>query len=226
MKNKESIYMKNIIIFSCLVAFTLSPAWAEDQVDTTNTTVAVDIYAEASADVKPATPTLIAPSVIEAPKLSPQDNATLHLSIIRDDVLAMDEPGFFGGLFEASSELQETLLQDIALFRAVYHDLPITAEAVYLQGQLLKKQGFNEAAAVSWLQTIYEYPTSEAAQSARESLKALIAKDWDKFSANITSIMSDIPDKDIPSRLNTLINHLYPLDDKALVMALRLLQID
>ncbi len=226
--------MKKTAVFIFFFIYASSPSWADD--NAINTYETLDIYAQATQSnnsnpvitLETDTPPMIpmASAIIEAPKLSKEDNAILHLSLIRETADDIKEAGIFSNLFSSDSALETTLLQDIHLFLAVYGDLPIASEALFLQGQIQKKQGLEEAAAVSWLQTIYEYPSSDAEMRARQALSDLIDSDWDKFADKIKVILGNVPQADKATRLSSLINQLYPLDDKDLIQALRDLQFD
>ena len=211
-----------------------TPAWAEDQPSEPakdTYTLAMDIYTSAQdSEVKPSlvveAPVQAAPPMIEAPKLSREDNAALHLSILRDEVDNMTQVGFFGSLFSENEELQQALMQDIELFLAIYSDLPITSEAMLLKGQMLAKQNHPEAAVVAWLQTMYEFPKSDTSLKARRSILDTIKSDWDDEADVVEGIIKHVPSKDIASRLRSLINQLYPINDQDIVQALTLLQLD
>jgi len=212
-------------------------AWAEDAAVDSATNVdnydQVDIYAAAeeptlhkgiSAPIADETP-LAAPVVI-LPGLTREDHAALHLSILRDEVDDMTKVGFFGSLFSANEELQQTLMQDIELFLTIYSDLAVTAEAMLLKGNMLSKQNHPEAAAEAWLQTLYEFPKTDAALQAKQALEKLIEDDWDDSAESVKRMMKKVPNDTVASRLRSLINQLYPLDDKEMVEALTLLQLD
>jgi len=227
-----------IFIIALMVS---SPAWAEDVVVDTYSNVEnsnqVDIYTVAE---DPVTDTLdVAPlpkasqpdnsmvaTEITLPGLTRQDLAALHLSILRDEVDNMTKVGFFGSIFSENEELQQALMQDIELFLTIYSDLSITSEAMLLKGQMLSKQNHPETAAVAWLQTMYEFPKTDAALQAKKALHVLIEDDWDDSADAVLRMMKQVPNDIVPSRLRSLINQLYPLNDKEVVEALSLLQLD
>ena len=227
-------YTKQVTLTGAMVACSFSLAWAED--------VPVDIYAEAvetqgsvqvetyqAAETNSQPQVAIpqkSPMVTQAPKLSRQDNAILHLSMIRDEVASMEESGFLGGLFSSGTELQATLLQDIDIFLATYHDLEIASEALYLRGVIQFKQGHYEQTAVTWLQTAYEYPNTDAALNAEKKLKDLVGSDWEKHADQTLAILNNVGTGNIPTRLSKLISQLYPIDDKEVTKPLVLLQVD
>ncbi len=224
--------MKTISLPITVIFLLSSQVLAEDML--TDMYANIDIYAAAQHDsyASSAMPINEEPKLmsnlekIVLPSLSREDNAGLHLNILRDEVDNMTQVGFFGSLFSKNEELQQALMQDIELFLAIYSDLPITAEAMLLKGQMLAKQNHPEAAAVAWLQTIYEFPQTDAARQAREKMNDLIESDWDAAAETIRTILKSVPDKDVASRLRILINQLYPIDNKDLVAALTLLQLD
>jgi len=238
MMNKGTMNKGIIFTLACIMS---SAAWAEDVVVDTYSKVEssnpFDIYTVSEgpatdiADVAPL-PQASQPDVsmvaseITLPSLTRQDLAALHLSILRDEVDNMTKVGFFGSMFSENEELQQALMQDIELFLAIYSDLPITSEAMLLKGQMLSKQNHPETAAVAWLQTMYEFPKTDAALQAKKALQVLIEDDWDDSAEAVNRIMKKVPNDIVATRLRSLINQLYPLDDKEVVEALTLLQLD
>ncbi|MDX8383078.1 MAG: hypothetical protein R8M45_03285, partial [Ghiorsea sp.] len=107
------------------------------------------------------------PPAITAPSLSREEVARLHLSLIREQVEAESSSGGFS-FFSSGSKIDETLLEDTNLFLSVYHDLPIAAEALFFKGRVQLTLGMEEAAAVSWLQVIYEFPESDIVFNAEQ----------------------------------------------------------
>lgn len=167
------------------------------------------------------------PLVIEAPKLSRQDNANLHLSIIRDETDQMKENSFMDNLFSTSSEIQDTLVQDVDLFLAVFSDLKVASEALFIKGQLQQKQGNEEDAAVTWLQILYEYPGADIENTTQQHLTALIEKDLKKFEEVLQPISKKVSqDSDKATRITKLIRQLYPINDTNITKALITLQLD
>lgn len=227
--------MKKTLLPTLLISFIASPVLAEDM--TTDMYANIDIYA--AAQVEPYAEPIPAPQADAAlapvikpvtkvvlPSLSREDNASLHLNILRDEVDSMTQVGFFGSLFSTNEELQTALMQDIELFLTIYSDLPITAQAMLLKGQMLAKQNHPEAATLAWLQTMYEFPQTDAARQAKEKASDLVENDWDDAAETIRPIMENVPDKDVASRLRKLISQLYPINDKELIASLTLLQLD
>ncbi|MDX8387584.1 MAG: tetratricopeptide repeat protein [Ghiorsea sp.] len=229
--------MKKVLTFATI--FILAPmfSWAED--------VSIDPYAVAqpqpiiaqSVDAAEPTTETIAPEIVaaiktppvlvtSAPSLSRQDQATLHLSLIRDEVELMKDGGFLGGLFSSGSDLQTTLIQDTDLFFSIFNDLDIASESLLLKGIILKKQGHEKAAALTWLQNIYEFPQSDHANASTKLLNDLLDSDWKKFSNEIRPIIKNIPTTNRAARLSKLISQLYPINDTAFTKALIGLQID
>jgi len=180
---------------------------------------AFDIYAKASSD-KP-----LASAPTHAPKLSRQDNATLHLGIIREQTENVETTGFFGAIFASDDPINATLLQDLDIFTTIYQDLPIAAEGMHLRGQIYKKIDQPEAALVSWLQTIAEFPKSSAARKAQADIELSLAGDLKHFYEVMNGIIANFPAGNAPTRLNYLINKLYPLENIKLSQALTQLQV-
>ncbi len=209
-------------ISSTLLFALINPAYAEDVAVDTYASPQMDIYAAAEAPA----PVVVAPQPITMPGLSREDTAALHLSILRDEVDNMTQVGFFGSLFAANEELQQALTQDIELFLAVYSDLSLTAEAMQLKGDMLSKQHHPEAAAVAYLQTMYEFPKTDAARQAKQKVKDILEKDWDDYADDVRATLQAVPNAGVADRLRSLINQLYPINDKDLVAALTLLQLD
>ncbi|MDQ7005054.1 MAG: tetratricopeptide repeat protein [Ghiorsea sp.] len=225
--------MQKIIQSTVLITLIISPSWAEDVItnhdaNLSNSTV---IQNETAPEITPQTLTAIPPvstppAQVVLPSLSREDNASLHLNILRDEVDSMTQVGFFGSLFSANEELQHALMQDIELFLTIYSDLPITADVMLLKGEMFAKQNQPEAAAVAWLQTMYEFPKTDAARQAKEKVYDLIKNDWDDAETMMKPIIKNVPSQDVGSRLRILINQLYPIDDQDLVASLTLLQLD
>ncbi|WP_038248079.1 tetratricopeptide repeat protein [Ghiorsea bivora] len=161
-------------------------------------------------------------SNIKRPSLSEKEVSILHLNLIRNHFEASAHKRSF---FSSSSELNDTLLQDIDLFLNQYNHLPIAADALFLKGRILLNQDEEEKAAVTWLQVLYEYPQSETAISAKQRLLILIEKDWDDYTKEITAIINHKIKGEKTSRLLSLIKQLYKIDDKNLDNALADLQI-
>ncbi|PCI03293.1 MAG: hypothetical protein COB79_01000 [Zetaproteobacteria bacterium] len=231
--------MHKFIQPTILIALLALPAWAEEVAPdniVADTYANIDIYATAQtepyASPKAIEPKLVAPALltkpvqVALPSLSREDNAALHLSILRDEVDSMTQVGFFGSLFSANEELQRALMQDIELFLTIYSDLSITADVMLLKGEMFAKQNQPEAATAAWLQTMYEFPQTDAARQAKEAVLDVIENDWDDAAETIKPILKNVPAKDIASRLRELINQLYPINDKEMVASLTLLQLD
>jgi len=230
--------MNKPILLSILILASANTVWAEDIIPdnaVSDEYANIDIYA--AAQTEPYTspvmqettlaPTLaVKPVKVALPSLSREDNAALHLSILRDEVDSMTQVGFFGSLFSANEELQRALMQDIELFLTIYSDLSITADVMLLKGEMFAKQNQPEAATVAWLQTMYEFPQTDAARQAKDKAGDLVENDWDDAEGSIKAIMKNVPNKDVASRLRILSNQLYPINDKELVAALTLLQLD
>ncbi|MDX8383578.1 MAG: tetratricopeptide repeat protein [Ghiorsea sp.] len=165
-----------------------------------------DVMLAASAVAKPMQPT------ITAPRLSREEVARLHLSLIREQVEAESSSGGFS-FFSSGSKIDETLLEDTNLFLSIYHDLPIAAEALFFKGRVQLTLGMEEAAAVSWLQVIYEFPESDIVFNAEQRMLLLLDKDWDDYAEQINLMLGQVVEGDRPTRLITLINLLYSIDD-------------
>ncbi|MDX8382288.1 MAG: tetratricopeptide repeat protein [Ghiorsea sp.] len=243
MMYKRTINKGIILTLACIMS---SAAWAEDAMVDIYSNLGnynqTDIYAvaeDASSNAVTTEPSALSDSsevplndvsltaqVVTLPGLTRQDLAALHLSILQDEIDAMTQVGFFGSLFSANEELQQALMQDIELFLAIYSDLPMTAEAMILKGKMLSKQNHPEAAAVAWLQTMYEFPKTDAALQAKKDLKTLVEDDWDDSADAVHRMIKNVPNDTVASRIRSLINQLYPLDDKEVVEALTLLQLD
>lgn len=183
----------------------------------------IDIYATATMEALPAS--TLTPTPIQAPGLSRQDNAILHLGIIREQAERVESVGFFGGLFTADNPLNATLLGDLDIFLSVYADLPIAAEALYVQGQILRKTAAPEAALVSWLQSMAEYPNSSGSRKAQTDIDDVLKNDLNQYIEVIQGIVSNFPQGNSGLRLSYLINKLYPLNDQAFTIALTELQL-
>ncbi len=229
--------MKKQILLSLCITLGTTPLWA-DELNVDGYATSIDIYASAEqAPTQPETQAKIeiqpaaqveasSPAPLQMPGLSREDNAALHLSILRDEVDNMTQVGFFGSLFSANEELQQALMQDIELFLSIYSDLSITADVMLLKGEMFAKQNQPESAAIAWLQTMYEFPKTDAALNAKQQVLDLIDSDWDDYASDIKAITKQVPSAEKPQRLRKLINQLYPLNDKAMVAALTLLQLD
>ena len=161
-------------------------------------------------------------SNVKRPSLSEKEVSILHLNLIRNH---FDTAAQKRSFFSFSSELNDTLLQDINLFLKQYNHLPISSDALFLKGRILLNQGEEEKAAVAWLQVLYEYPHSEMAISAKQRLLILIEKDWDDYTKAITTIINHKAQDEKASSLLSLIKQLYKIDDKDLDKALADLQI-
>jgi TolA-binding protein len=203
--------MIKVVITAAALLLSPSLSWAEGASSDYNTKTVVKS--------KPAL-------VTQAPKLSRDNHAKLHLSLIRDEVELMKDGSFLGNFFSSNSDLQDALIQDIELFYTVFNDLPISSEALFLKGIILQKQGNDEAAALAWLQNIYEFPKSDNVKTTQTHLSDLLDKDWGKFNSEIRAVMKEIPQTDRPARLKSLISQLYPINDKKLTQSLVALQID
>ncbi len=219
--------MKKTIITISIVLCSLSTALAEDIPFEPYTAPDIPAVEETTS---PAATSAVMPSILspvtEAPKLSRQDRAMLHLSLIRDEVETMQAAGFLGGLFSSGSELQDNLLQEIDIFLTIYHDLAIASEALLLKGQLQLKQNHEAAAAVSWLQNLYEYPTSETSSKTLQHFNDLVDNDLKQFVVEFRHISKNIPEANRAARLNKLITQLYAINDAEVTQALITLQID
>ena len=161
-------------------------------------------------------------SNVKRPSLSEKEVSILHLNLIRNHFDAAAQKHSF---FSSSSELNDTLLQDISLFLKQYNHLPIASDALFLKGRILLNQGEEEKSAIAWLQVLYEYPHSETAISAKQRLLILIEKDWDDYAKEITAIINHKTKGKKAARLLSLIKQLYKIDDKDLDKALADLQI-
>ena len=161
-------------------------------------------------------------SNIKRPSLSEKEVSILHLNLIRNH---FDAAAHKRSFFSSSSELNDTLLQDISLFLKQYNHLPIAADALFLKGRILLNQGEEEKAAVAWLQVLYEYPHSETAIGTKQRLLILIEKDWDDYAKEVTAIINHKVKGKKAARLLSLIKQLYKIDDKDVNKALADLQI-
>jgi len=238
--------MKKLIIATSLLtlALNLSTASADDVVGDTYSTTNIDSYSENVALNEEATASLApiaaenddiahppeavniaAPAKVERPHLSREEVATLHLNIIREHVESTKSAGMFSFL-SSSSAINETLLKDINLFLHVYNDLPMAAEALFLKGRVQRKLKMEEAAAISWLQVLYEFPKSDMVFNAEQRLLLLLEKDWDDYTEQVRAIMGQVNTGDRPSRLIALINQLFAIEDKDVAFALEKLQIN
>ncbi len=220
--------MKHIcLMISIWLSCGLHMAWAED---TSTHTPMVDEYTHidmyTTTPKKEASITLMPASTIARPQLSRQDNAALHLSLLRDEVDHITKVGFFGAWFDTNEALQQALMRDIALYLHIYSDLPIAAEAMQLKGDMLAKQNNTEAATVAYLQTIYEFPNTPSARQSKKKVLALVAEDWSEEEKTIQHIAKSVPDGNTATRLRLLSSALYPIENKEMVVALTLLQLD
>jgi len=162
-------------------------------------------------------------SHVKRPSLSEKEISILHLNLIRNH---FDAYAHHRSFFSSSSELNDTLLQDISLFLKQYNHLPIAADALFLKGRILLNQGEEEKAAIAWLQVLYEHPRSEAAISAKQRLLILIEKDWDDYAKEITAIINHKIKGKKTARLLSLIRQVYDIDDKDVDKALAELQLE
>ncbi len=160
---------------------------------------------------------------IPRPTISEKELAILNLDLIQKHFEAGKRNRSF---FSSSSDLNHTLLQDIALFTSRYHQLPIVADALFLKGEILLDEGEEEAAGITWLQVLYVYPSADIALQAKTRLQQLLKKDWDDYSETIQAIIGKQPtDTDPAMRLLALIRQLYKIDDKKVDQALVDLQL-
>ncbi|MCF6208607.1 MAG: tetratricopeptide repeat protein [Ghiorsea sp.] len=161
-------------------------------------------------------------SNVKRPSLSEKEVSILHLNLIRNH---FDTSQHKRSFFSSGSGLSETLLQDLGLFLNQYNHLPIAAEALFLKGRILLGQGEEEAAAIAWLQVLYEHPRSETAIGAKQRLFILIENDWDDHAKDINAIIKHKVKGKKAARLVSLIRQLYKIEDKKLDKALAQLQI-
>ena len=161
--------------------------------------------------------------VVSVPTISTSAKTTLHLSLIRDFFENNDTAG---GFFSSGSDLNDVLLQDINLFLEKYHDMPIAAKALFLKGRMQLEQGDEAAAAISWLQVLYEFPDSDTVIVAKQQLLELLENDWSDHADVIKGIINQSQKGETGARLAHLIRQLYKIEDRSLVKPLTSLQLN
>ncbi len=175
----------------------------------------------------PANLSFAASNPAAASQASNNNSATTHLRLIRDEWNLMGEKDGLNKLFAGASTFQQDLLADIESFLALYNGSAVAAEALLIKGNMLYRQGDKSDAGVTWLQVVYEHPSSAAAGKAKQALYSLMDNDdWQRHTQEIKAILKNVPNKKRAARIKELIRQLSAIENPKIAEALVLVQLD